>query len=683
MATYKRPKEQSQISDEERWERYLAKCPCPNSNRHGWLKNTAAKLKIAFKEMDASTMAMLLRSRLTRKEKNNGNEVALIVKWIYGGTATIKSAQTTEPEKPTMTFPVTATNAVDYSNDDLEQMYTLLKHCFKQNEYVWISGGDKDANGAFSGKRWKVDDALYEIREGDPLHSFQQKQDGLFIKVNPISPDFKSTTPSSNNVADFRDCIFEGDDKPDAPFPLAEQLKVIADTNVPVRSITYSGGKSYHFRIAIDAGNDAKLYEERKTITQNILNTEAAKYGRKFDSVQDPVRWTRLAGAYRENTQQQQKLIALNEAKWVDPQEHNPLAEIMIENMRSANDSITTPLPRPPEIMQGIFRAGDIVSLTASSKVGKTWELLRLAHAIVTGGRWLEIQCNISAVLYLNFELHDYDMDARINHIFQGDQHGSHSLTVLNLRGRSGDADAIMQALHHIIDQGAVVPDAIIVDPIYRFYGDADENSNSEMGVLLLNIVRFAKSVNSAVIYAHHHAKGKSRQDEFKAGEQQSGAGVFTRNYDANLNLSAVKDQDGVSRLDFDLRNFKSKPPMFVEWDEHLCQMVVVQNSEIEARKEATKEEQRTKKAEAQTRFINGYKGIWGNMQNADKTKVIAKLKEASSTIETFDRYAITTCDGWADKVFNRIMKAPHNFGLIRTLQSRKTGGKESVFSAA
>lgn len=685
------------------WHDIVKSDPCPQSGAgvHQWLiKHTLSARDQGIPEQEVITT---LESMMTRRPQRN--EIANLLK----GAANPKTKYNPE------TAEVARFNCdpIPVSIDDSQESMSLwIRHIYEEEETIFLSGGmsyDK-----FFGKAWKVDEADDLIcNTPEAQHLFGNRKDGLYIKINPIKPDWEDTpsskqsrrptewfeTPNdlsgnwTSDVARFDNCLVEFDTG-----TIEEQRQIIDHARLPVRAQCLSGSQSLHSIIAIDAGTDRELYRKRTALVSKAIEASIKDLDLvitiKPDKVQDGVRWMRFGGATRLQDKQGkplgvsgegvvQEIVGLWECKWEAPVKPNPLADTLIDCSRTAAESIKSPILPPNEIMQGVFRAGDIVSLTASSKIGKTWELLRAGHAIASGGKWLGIQCNISSVLYLNFELHDYDMDRRLGSIFGESESGLHNLMILNLRGKQGDANAIMDALIHLTEQEKINAQLIIIDPIYRFYGDADENSNTDIANLLLEIVRFAKSINAAVLYAHHHAKGRNRQENMKAGEQQSGAGAFTRNYDANLNIAPMRGKDapaGYSSLDFDLRNFAHIDSMIIRWDKERCQMVQVSEAEYKSEVETLKAESDEERNLSRSEFTDSFTQLFRDIKDLSTSELRKWIATRKNEIDEIDPKTASSQDaGWANRLIRRIKENPSKFGLILQQNGK---GNPSTFSS-
>ena len=84
----------------------------------------------------------------------------------------------------------------------------------------------------------------------------------------------------------------------------------------------------------------------------------------------------------------------------------------------------------------------------------------------------------------------------------------------------------------------------VILDPIYKITA-GDENSAKDVGRFCNNLDKIAKETECAIFYTHHHAKGD--QGGKKAMDRGSGSGVFARDADTMIDLTAL-EIDGQTR---------------------------------------------------------------------------------------------------------------------------------------
>jgi RecA-family ATPase len=148
----------------------------------------------------------------------------------------------------------------------------------------------------------KYEDLIYQLEEwGGDINNdvFASKkgepQCGMTIAINPL----KSATRSIENVKAFRHLLIEFDDK-----ELSEQWDILKNSNLPISTVTYSGGKSLHACVKIDAPNLEEFVFRREIVFKRL-----EKYS-PDTATKDPTRLTRLAGAKRKDVCQD--LIAVN-----------------------------------------------------------------------------------------------------------------------------------------------------------------------------------------------------------------------------------------------------------------------------------------------------------------------------------------------------------------------------------
>jgi hypothetical protein len=103
----------------------------------------------------------------------------------------------------------------------------------------------------------------------------------------------------------------------------------------------------------------------------------------------------------------------------------------------------------------------------------------------------------------------------------------------------------------------------IILDPIYKILGERDENANGDVAQLLNEVEALAVKTGAAVAFGHHHSKGN--QGEKDVRDRSSGAGAWTRDPDALIDLTPHEEEDHFV-ASFTLRNHTAKSPFVVEW---------------------------------------------------------------------------------------------------------------------
>jgi hypothetical protein len=222
----------------------------------------------------------------------------------------------------------------------------------------------------------------------------------------------------------------------------------------------------------------------------------------------------------------------------------------------------------------GVLRLGSKLVVGGGSKMGKTWCLVDLALAVASGGKWLgHFQCRQGSVLYVNLELRRHTAGRRVRWIAEkrGLMQGlairpdvAKAIQTWNLRGQCYDLVMMLStARQRLRDKDAPKFSLIILDPIYKCYGDKDENSAGDMAALMLEIERFADECNAAIAYAAHFSKGNQSGKE--AMDRISGSGVMARDPDAIMTFTNHEEEDCYT-LDAILREFAPIPPTVFNW---------------------------------------------------------------------------------------------------------------------
>ena len=215
------------------------------------------------------------------------------------------------------------------------------------------------------------------------------------------------------------------------------------------------------------------------------------------------------------------------------------------------------PPPLDPELIYNVLRQGHKMSLSGSSKAGKSFALLQLAAAFAEGRKWFDtFECKQSKVVYLNLEISRPSIYARVKKVYaalQWPPDGIKNLFFANLRGRTTTIeDMEKNIIKNILKHEATV---VIFDPIYKM-GIADENSAFDVAKFCQALDRIMDQTGVSVIYCHHFTKGG--QSGKNAIDRASGSGVFARDPDAIVTLTDLQEPNG-ARLEMTLREF-SKP---------------------------------------------------------------------------------------------------------------------------
>lgn len=345
---------------------------------------------------------------------------------------------------------------------------------------------------------------------------------GAWIRFNPLD----GNGVKNENVTEYRYALVESDN-----LDLDKQNAIIRELELPVACLVYSGGKSVHAIVKVEAAN----YEEYRNRV-DYLYTVCQKNGLKIDTQnRNPSRLSRMPGVTRNGHKQfliDTNIGKENWAEWYEWIEgvNDDLPEP--ESMESVWDN----LPElSPSLIDGLLRQGHKMLLAGPSKAGKSYALIELTIGIAEGKKWLQWPCTKGKVMYVNLELDRASCLHRFKDVYTAlgwPPNSLQNIDIWNLRGKSVPMDKLAPKLIRRAQKKDYI--AIIIDPIYKVI-TGDENSADQMAHFCNQFDRVCTELGCAVIYCHHHSKGS--QGGKRSMDRASGSGVFARDPDALLDL--------------------------------------------------------------------------------------------------------------------------------------------------
>lgn len=218
----------------------------------------------------------------------------------------------------------------------------------------------------------------------------------------------------------------------------------------------------------------------------------------------------------------------------------------------------------PAELVEGLLHKGSKLVFGGSSKSFKTWSLLDLAISVATGTKWIQRQTSQGKVLFLNFEIQPHAWQSRIVNVAhaKGVQVQPGQIILWNLRGHAADFKVLIPRI--IAKCRAENFALIVLDPIYKLYGNTDENSAGNVALLLNALEALATETGAAIAFGAHFAKGNASGKE--AIDRISGSGVFARDPDSLL-IFTKHENDDAFVIEPILRNFAPVEPFAVRWE--------------------------------------------------------------------------------------------------------------------
>ena len=356
---------------------------------------------------------------------------------------------------------------------------------------------------------------------------------GAWIRFNPL--DGKGV--KNENVTEYRYALVESDS-----MPIAQQNAVIRELELPVAVLVYSGGKSLHAIVKIDAPNYDE-YRKRVDYLYKVCKENGLEIDRQN---RNPSRLSRMPGVIR--GEHKQFIVDKNIGKsdfseWKD-------------YIESINDDLPDPeslaadwedMPElAPPLIDGVLRQGHKMLVAGPSKAGKSFALIELSIALAEGVKWLGFNCAQGRVLYVNLELDRASCLHRFKDVYRAmhltPNHLDH-IDIWNLRGRSVPMDKLAPKLIRRAAKKNYI--AVIIDPIYKVI-TGDENSADQMAKFCNQFDLICTELGTAVIYCHHHSKGA--QGGKRSMDRASGSGVFARDPDALLDLTQLEVTDALRK---------------------------------------------------------------------------------------------------------------------------------------
>ena len=385
----------------------------------------------------------------------------------------------------------------------------------------------------------------------------------MWIRFNPM--DGKGV--KNENVSSFKYCLVESDE-----ISIDEQLDKIMELKLPCAAITYSGSKSLHAIVHIDAEN-AEEYNKRVKWMYEVLNDHDFPIDQNNKK---PSRMTRLPGIKR--GKDRQTLIRCqtglrNFTEWEDYIK-NGLEDEVLPDIVSYADIIDNPPPLKPVLIFGVLRKGHKMIISGASKSGKSFALIDLATCVAEGMPWLGKECAQGKVLYLNFEIDDASFGERVRKVYEakGWTPTAENIEVWNLRGYSMSAQDLMPKIIKRCYSKDIA--LIILDPIYKIQA-GDENSAGDIAKFTNEVDKLTTQLGCSVAYCHHHSKGS--QGFKRAMDRSSGSGVFSRDADAIIDVIELSNESYINkegysdlrafRIEGTLREFESFEPINVFYD--------------------------------------------------------------------------------------------------------------------
>ncbi|WP_159822204.1 AAA family ATPase [Negativicoccus succinicivorans] len=451
--------------------------------------------------------------------------------------------------------------------DPAQQLITYLETLFEADEHVgYVSESYHAKNG-----RYLPSMGFWDRTAGQLIESLRRSPDditdtigtynteaGAWIRFNPLD----GQGCKNANVTDYRYTLVESDST-----DIEKQNEILRQLEIPVACLVYSGKKSLHAIVRIDAIN----YDEyRKRV--DFLYSVCEKNGLSVDRQnKNPSRLSRLPGAIRDGHKQYLVDTNIGKRSWAEWREWIEAVNDDLPDPESLADTWDNLPPLSAPLIDGILRQGHKMLLAGASKAGKSFALIQLCIAIAEGKQWLGFDCAQGRVLYVNLELDRASCLHRFKEVYAATEtvpKSIKSIDIWNLRGKSVPMDKLAPKLIRRAQKKNYI--AVVIDPIYKVI-TGDENSADQMAHFCNQFDKVCTELDCAVIYCHHHSKGT--QAGKRSMDRASGSGVFARDPDALIDMTEL-DTENIDtggrtawRIEGTLREFAPFEPINIWFD--------------------------------------------------------------------------------------------------------------------
>lgn len=413
---------------------------------------------------------------------------------------------------------------------------------------------------------------------------------GLFIRINPVRSGADGT---DEDVTTLRHVLVESD-----ALPKAEQERQLRASGLPIAALIDSAGASIHAWVRIDATTREEYHARREKVWAALPAFQIDKANK------NPSRFSRCPGGLRGDGVQRLLAVHLGAASFADWEAtHQDARDIVAASTFCAEDE-----PDPPQLIEGILFRGAKMIIAGPSKSRKTWNLTDLAISVALGRPWCGFATRASTVLYVNLEIARFSYRKRIRLVCTGRGFAPSDLARFHVWNRRGQDNEITQLADRLRRQAARIgADLIIIDPIYKTYGDREENSNTEMAQVLNELEKLAQSTSAAVLIAAHFPKGNLTGRD--AIDRVAGASVFGRDPDALLIMTPHEQPDAFTVSPI-LRDLPPQPEFVIQWTTQHFERIAADPRAVQGRERAPA----LKSGGGSTYLIGSHRALFAHM---------------------------------------------------------------------
>ncbi len=214
---------------------------------------------------------------------------------------------------------------------------------------------------------------------------------------------------------------------------------------------------------------------------------------------------------------------------------------------------------RPPYVVSGFGRRGELMLCAAGSKTRKSWLVQDMAFCVVTGTPWLAKEDGSGGFETAQAKAHVFDLElnesemrfrfakARANRTQDKAEQETitNGFTHYSLEDIGKDeAFLLLEDLKTTVSQG----DLVIVDCLYRLHPDGNEAT--EIALAFERLKNFAKETQSLIVIVDHFRKAGADKAKDRI------AGTFVKTASASTIVAIETNSEGVLEMSIEARTF-------------------------------------------------------------------------------------------------------------------------------
>jgi RecA-family ATPase len=424
---------------------------------------------------------------------------------LVGSARPMRTEQRSEP-KPKLVapaFPMADTLELPTALPDAAR--ALLLACFRAGEGVRIvpavlaEDGSEIPEGA--GPTLSRDEWLRKLdaHDGDPNGIWKSKaKTGIYVGLNPL----RIGCNRDGDVTDYRHALVEFDG-----LSVEEQWNIYSQSNLPCSAVIFSGGKSLHAWVRVDAQDKAE-YDRRVRTLYDFFSP----YGLDGKN-KNPSRLSRLPGCVRFSKRQELWALGIGAtsfSQWLADREVASIGEQF-----SIDELVTFRSSEDPDCLLGKrwLCRGSSCLIVGQSGVGKSSLMLQAAVTWAFGRALFGVQPVAELrSLIIQHENDKGDVSEMLQGVMQGMGIEATPENVTFIRERviivrevSHTGTAFLGVLQRLIEKHR--PDLVWVDPLYTYVGDDISSQKVCAEFLIDGLGPITKSTRVCWMFMHHPAK--------------------------------------------------------------------------------------------------------------------------------------------------------------------------------